>query len=83
MLSSLRFSVILLIICGGFYPVLVTGIGQALFNYQANGSIIVGKDGKPIGSEHIAQAFDKDIYFQPRPSAAGPDGYDASHVGGI
>ncbi|MGD0354949.1 MAG: K(+)-transporting ATPase subunit C [Dehalococcoidia bacterium] len=82
MLSSLRFSVILLIICGGFYPVLVTGIGQALFNYQANGSIIMGKDGKPIGSEHIAQAFDKDIYFQPRPSAAGPDGYDATQSGG-
>ena len=82
MLKSLRFSVILLIICGGLYPLLVTGIGQVLFPYQANGSIIMGKDGKPIGSEHIAQAFDKDIYFQPRPSAAGADGYDASASGG-
>jgi potassium-transporting ATPase KdpC subunit len=82
MLSSLRISLILLIICGGLYPVLVTGIGQLLFPYQANGSMIMGKDGKPIGSEHIAQAFDKDIYFQPRPSAAGPDGYDATQSGG-
>ncbi|MGD0855883.1 MAG: K(+)-transporting ATPase subunit C [Dehalococcoidia bacterium] len=82
MLSSLRISLVLLIICGGLYPVLVTGIGQVLFPYQANGSIIMGKDGNPIGSEHIAQAFDKDIYFHPRPSAAGPDGYDATQSGG-
>lgn len=82
MLSSLRISVVLLILCGGFYPVLVTGIGQALFHYQANGSIIMGRDGNPIGSELIAQAFDKDVYFHPRPSAAGPDGYDATQSGG-
>jgi potassium-transporting ATPase KdpC subunit len=82
MLSSLRISLVLLIICGGLYPVLVTVIGQLFFPYQANGSIIMGSDGNPIGSEHIAQAFDKDIYFHPRPSAAGPDGYDATLSGG-
>jgi K+-transporting ATPase ATPase C chain len=82
MLSSLRISVVLFIICGGLYPLIVTGIGQVLFPYQANGSIITGKDGNPIGSEHIAQAFDKDIYFHPRPSAAGPDGYSATQSGG-
>jgi K+-transporting ATPase ATPase C chain len=82
MLSSLRISLVLLIICGGLYPVLVTGIGQVFFPYQANGSFIAGRDGNPIGSEHIAQAFDKDIYFHPRPSAAGPDGYDGTLSGG-
>jgi K+-transporting ATPase A subunit len=39
------------------------------FPYQANGSIINDKDGNPIGSELIAQAFDKDGYIHPRPSA--------------
>ncbi len=82
MLRSLRISVVLLILCGGLYPILVTGIGQALFHYQANGSIINGSDGRPVGSELIAQAFDKDAYFHPRPSAAGPDGYNATQSGG-
>jgi K+-transporting ATPase ATPase C chain len=82
MLRSLRFSLILLILCGGLYPILVTGIGQALFHHQANGSMINGSDGNPVGSELIGQAFDKAIYFHPRPSAAGPDGYSATQSGG-
>jgi K+-transporting ATPase ATPase C chain len=82
MLRSLRISLVLLILCGGLYPVLVTGIGQALFHHQANGSIVSGSNGNPVGSELIGQAFDKAIYFHPRPSAAGSDGYDASASGG-
>jgi K+-transporting ATPase ATPase C chain len=82
MLAPLRLSVVLLLICGGLYPVLVTLIGGVAFPYQANGSLITGQDGNPIGSELIAQAFDKDEYFHPRPSAAGTDGYDATSSGG-
>jgi K+-transporting ATPase ATPase C chain len=82
MLAPLRISIVLLILCGGIYTALVTVVGQALFPYQANGSIVVAKDGKPVGSALIAQAFDKGIYFQPRPSAAGPDGYDATASAG-
>jgi K+-transporting ATPase ATPase C chain len=82
MLAPLRLSLVLLIICGGIYPALVTFVGGAIFPYQANGSIIVGADGNPVGSELIAQAFDKDGYFHPRLSAAGPDGYDATSSGG-
>ncbi len=82
MLAPLRISLVLLLICGGVYPALVTLVGGAVFPYQANGSIIIGSDGQPVGSELIAQAFDKNDYFHPRPSAAGADGYDATSSGG-
>jgi len=60
------------------YPVVVWALGQALFHYQANGSLITGKDGAVYGSELIGQAFSDDQYFNSRPSAAGT-GYDASN----
>jgi K+-transporting ATPase ATPase C chain len=82
MLAPLRISIVLLLICGGLYPALVTFVGGVAFPYQAGGSIITGKDGNPVGSELIAQAFDTDTYFHPRPSAAGADGYDATASGG-
>jgi len=82
MLAPLRLSLVLLLICGGLYPVLVTVIGGVAFPYQAQGSIINSAHGNPVGSELIAQAFDKDQYFHPRPSAAGTDGYDATSSGG-
>lgn len=81
MLAPLRLSVVLLVICAGIYPALVTLVGGIAFPYQANGSIIM-KDGNPVGSELLAQAFDKDGYFHPRPSAAGADGYDAAASAG-
>jgi len=62
------------------YPVVVWGIGQTLFHYQANGSLITGKDGTVYGSEIIGQAFSDNQYFNSRPSAAGT-GYDASNSG--
>jgi K+-transporting ATPase ATPase C chain len=68
----LLFSVIL--ICG-LYPAAVWVVGQLFFPFQANGSMLTGPNGKPVGSLLIAQPFSKDEYFQPRPSAAS---YDAS-----
>ncbi len=78
----IRISILLFLLCGGVYPALVVGAGQLLFHDKAQGSIIYDKDGNAIGSALIAQAFDKDQYFHPRPSAAGADGYDATSSGG-
>src|ERR1700691_3717787 len=65
---------ITVLVCG-VYPAVLWVIGQTAFPFQANGSIVDGPDGKPVGSLLIAQPFTKDEYFQSRPSAAS---YDAS-----
>src|SRR5271155_2896096 len=63
-----------IVICCLVYPLVVWAIGQAFFPFSANGSIVNGPDGKPVGSLLIAQPFSKDEYFWPRPSAASYDG---------
>ena len=76
--SSLRpafvMTLLFALLLGIAYPLALTGIGQALFPHQANGSLIVDK-GQVVGSELLAQGFASDKYFHPRPSAAGK-GYD-------
>jgi K+-transporting ATPase ATPase C chain len=74
-------SIILAVACCVIYPVVVWGAGQLLFKHKADGSLIVGKDGKIIGSELLGQQFSTDKYFNSRPSAAGT-GYDGSSSGG-
>ena len=75
-------TIVLGVICCGIYPVVVWGLGQALFNHQANGSLIMSKDGKTVlGSELIGQPFSSDKYFNTRTSSAGT-GYDASSSSG-
>jgi potassium-transporting ATPase KdpC subunit len=65
---SLKIFLFFTVLTGIIYPLLVTGVAQALFPSKANGSLIY-KDQKIIGSELIGQQFDSTIYFTPRPSA--------------
>ena len=79
--SAVMVTLVFAVVCCGLYPLAVYGIAKILFPDQANGSLIVDKDGTVHGSKLLGQQFTADKYFQSRPSAAGI-GYDATSSGG-
>jgi len=82
LLPALRATAITLVLTGLAYPLLVTGLAQALFPRRASGSLVRDEAGRPVGSELLGQGFSNPAYFQPRPSAAGEKGWDPMASGG-
>lgn len=78
--TSLRLTIVSVILLGLIYPLVMTGIAQALFPRQANGSLVT-VNGRVVGSFIIGQLWTKPQYFHGRPSAAGK-GYDPTSTGG-
>jgi K+-transporting ATPase ATPase C chain len=79
---AIRTTIVTIVLTGLIYPYAMTGLAQVLFPWRANGSLVTDEKGQVIGSELIAQRFDNPAYFQPRPSAAGEKGYDATSSSG-
>lgn len=80
--SSTIFLLTFAFLTGFLYPILITGIAQVLFPWQANGSLIKNKDGEIIGSQIIGQSFQDPGYFWSRPSATVDFPYNAGASGG-
>ena len=72
---------VLSIVTGVLYPAVVTGIAQAVFPHQANGSLIL-QGGKVVGSQLIGQASSDPKYFWGRPSATSPMANNAASSSG-
>lgn len=78
---ALSLFVLLTLVTGLVYPLAVTGAAQVLFPHQANGSLVT-VNGQVVGSELIGQPFSQPGHFWSRPSATGPDAYNAAASGG-
>lgn len=86
-LTGLRLLLVFTVVCGLAYPLLITGFSQVALSRQANGSQL-RQNGQVVGSSLLGQTFNlpnqagpDPKWFQPRPSAAGTNGYDPTASG--
>lgn len=68
LLRAIRITLIFWLITAIIYPLAILVVGQGLFPYQANGSIMQNIEAEPIGSALIGQVFASEKYFHSRPS---------------
>ena len=80
LVTATLMTVVTTVLLGVAYPLLVTGLAQAVFPDKANGQLLE-RDGRTIGSRIIGQPFTSAGYFYSRPSAAGT-GYDGGASSG-
>jgi potassium-transporting ATPase KdpC subunit len=65
----IRTSFLIMILCGLAYPLIVTGVAQAIMPEKADGSLIYNEENEVIGSELMGQSFSNPVYFQSRISS--------------
>ena len=85
-LRSLRAALLLFGILSGLtglvYPLLMTGVAEIAFPYQAHGSLVRDENGMVIGSELIGQNFTGPLYFEGRRSSTPGTPYNAAQSAG-
>ncbi len=81
LITAVLMTIVTTLLFGLAYPLVVTGLAQALFREKANGQLIE-RNGQIVGSRIIGQPFSSPGYFRSRPSAAGTVGYDATASSG-
>jgi K+-transporting ATPase ATPase C chain len=79
---ALRVAAVTLVLTGLVYPLAFTGVARVLFPERSAGSLVRDGQGAVVGSALIGQPFASAAYLQPRPSAAGQNGYDGTASSG-
>lgn len=79
--TSILMVIVLTVMLGLIYPFVIMGIGQVVFNHQANGSLIK-RNGRIVGSDLLGQEFTKTKYFWGRLSSTEPTPYNAAASSG-
>jgi potassium-transporting ATPase KdpC subunit len=67
-IKAIRATLVLWVLVAVIYPVIILGVGQVAFPYQANGSLIKNAQGQVVGSALMGQSFTSNRYFNGRPS---------------
>ena len=74
---AVRMTLVLWVLTAIIYPSVMIVVGQVIFPYQANGSLIQNRQGQVVGSALIGQAFSSDRYFRSRPSTTNYSSFTA------